>query len=123
MTGKGRKTVRRIVCLHPDFRLIRCILGHLPAWKLNQCRAISRIRLLIWSSLIGANPEDLKDPRLNIRTGAVLLKRIGSRLSDPSIDKIATIYNFGGAEEIKDYGARVLQVYTGKDWQRPPDPE
>lgn len=84
--------------------------------KLGMAKTVfpMNINPALWSGVIGVRPEDLSDPQLNIRAGATLLKRIKSRLSDPSIAKIASIYNFGGAEQVSDYGTRVEEAYYGK---------
>jgi soluble lytic murein transglycosylase-like protein len=62
----------------------------------------------------------LDDPRLNIRAGALLLKRIQDRLEDPSIRNVATLYNGLGLPAVNNYGAQVEQVYRTREWERPP---
>jgi uncharacterized protein YlaI len=58
------------------------------------------------------------DPLKNIELGAILLKRISERIKNPTIEKIATIYNFIGAEKVTDYGARVGVIYREKLWEK-----
>jgi len=72
-----------------------------------------------WKNL-GYTREQLKDPNINIKVGVALLKRIEERIEAPTIDKIATIYNFLGAEMVNDYGARVRRIYEERLWEKPP---
>jgi len=68
-----------------------------------------------WQTLAGKS-ADLTDARANIRAGATLLKRIVDRSPEYSIDKIATLYNNLSADAVNSYGARVSDVYYGKEW-------
>lgn len=76
------------------------------------------IRPKIWQDLAGAN-ADFNDSDVNVRAGVALLKRIKDRLTDPSIAKIATLYNSLAKDEVTDYGARVEQAYRDKLWEVP----
>lgn len=60
----------------------------------------------------------IKNPEKNIQLACILLKRIEERIPNPTIEKIATIYNFLGAEETREYGARVKQIYLNKEWEK-----
>lgn len=60
----------------------------------------------------------IKSPEKNIQLACILLKRIEERIPNPTIEKIATIYNFLGAEETREYGARVKQIYLNKEWKK-----
>jgi soluble lytic murein transglycosylase-like protein len=60
----------------------------------------------------------LDNPRLNIRAGALLLKRIQDRLADPSVRNTATLYNSLGQSNITDYGAQVEQAYRNRYWEQ-----
>lgn len=60
----------------------------------------------------------IKSPEKNIRLACILLKRIEERIPNPTIEKIATVYNFLGAEETREYGARVKQIYLNKEWKK-----
>lgn len=73
------------------------------------------IRAEYWRDL-GYTKDKLKDPRLNIRAGIDLVKRIESKVSDASIEKIATLYNDLDARRINDYGARVARIMKEKPW-------
>ncbi|MFP8966134.1 hypothetical protein ACKC9G_06125 [Pokkaliibacter sp. CJK22405] len=69
-----------------------------------------------WKDL-GVDETFLEDTRNNIDTGAKILKRIQDRVSDPSVAKIASIYNFMGKEIVSDYGARVATIYQKQLWK------
>jgi soluble lytic murein transglycosylase-like protein len=76
-----------------------------------------------WTDL-GYSREQLKDPALNVEAGTLLLKRISDRVVSPTIERVATVYQFVGAEKVTDYGARVGATYQTKPWLRPsPEPE
>ncbi|WMN64993.1 hypothetical protein [Vibrio parahaemolyticus] len=65
---------------------------------------------------IGVTKEALGCPYYNIEFGITLLSRIQARIENPTIRKIATIYNFLGAEVVSDYGARVAKLYLEQPW-------
>jgi hypothetical protein len=67
--------------------------------------------------VIDQGRDALDDPRLNIRAGAILLKRIQDRLEEPSIRNIATLYNGLGKDHVTDYGAQVEKVYRNREWE------
>ena len=69
----------------------------------------------VWASLAG-NRANLLDVRQNVRAGAALLKRIVDRLPNPSVERVATLYNSLAKEKVSDYGARVATVYKAKPW-------
>lgn len=68
-----------------------------------------------WKEL-GYSREQLITPRLNIRAGIELVKRIKSLAPNASISEIATLYNGLDAKRINDYGARVARVMKEKPW-------
>lgn len=70
-----------------------------------------------WREL-GVTKERLNCPFYNIEFGVIILSRIKNRLQDPTVRKIASIYNFIGAEKVTEYGARVDKVYTSRPWNR-----
>jgi len=70
-----------------------------------------------WRDL-GVTKELLNCPFYNIDFGMILLSRIKARIKKPSIEKIATIYNFLGAEKVNDYGSRVNKIYYQQPWNR-----
>lgn len=70
-----------------------------------------------WKDL-GYSRKDLETPRLNIKAGINLLKRIYSQVPHASVSEVATLYNDLGAKRINDYGARVDRVMKEKPWLR-----
>lgn len=87
------------------------------------------VRRSLWGALIdnqqhyrpaGKGPgyyvDDFDNPRLNIRAGVTLLKRIEDRLENPTIRNIATLYNLLGKNKVTDYGARVERIYQTREW-------
>lgn len=63
-------------------------------------------------------PEKLNVPRYNIEFGVILLGRIRDCIADPTIAKIATLYNSLAVEKVSDYGARVASLYWKKPWTK-----
>ena len=68
-----------------------------------------------WRDL-GVTKDKLRCPFYNIEFGIILLSRISNRLEDPTPRKVATIYNFLGAEKVSEYGARVAKIMKEKPW-------
>ncbi|MGK0547386.1 PAAR domain-containing protein [Halomonas cupida] len=60
--------------------------------------------------------EVINHPYPNIYVAAVLLKRIQERISSPTIEKVASIYNALGAEHVSDYGKRTKFIYDHQLW-------
>ncbi|GAB6260418.1 hypothetical protein PSSHI_06610 [Photobacterium sp. R1] len=54
----------------------------------------------------------------NVEIAALIIKRISDRIIDPTLEKVATIYNFAGAENVRDYGARVQKIYEERLWEK-----
>lgn len=59
---------------------------------------------------------DTKIPSQNIELGVQVIKRLQNSIHNPTIEKIATLYNSTGAMEINDYGARTKTIYDQKPW-------
>lgn len=74
------------------------------------------INFSYWKGL-GITEESMSDPIKNIEIGVLLLSRIIKRVQNPTVAKVATLYNFIGAETVNDYGARVTQIYQQKPWK------
>jgi hypothetical protein len=68
--------------------------------------------------VVDQSHDVLDNPRLNIRAGAILLKRIQDRLENPSIRKVATLYNGLGQSAVANYGAQVERVYRAREWEQ-----
>lgn len=79
------------------------------------------IQVSTWGKLaeeLGYQPSDIEtDMTANVRTGALLVKRIWVRTQAPTVSKVASIYNFLGRETTNDYGARVDAIYKKKLWK------
>ncbi|QUJ70498.1 hypothetical protein KDD30_20625 (plasmid) [Photobacterium sp. GJ3] len=54
----------------------------------------------------------------NVEVGAVILSRIKARVVNPTLEKVASIYVFTGAELTRDYGARVQKIYEERLWEK-----
>ena len=68
-----------------------------------------------WAPL-GFKGENYKNPETNIRVGITLIKRISDRLKNPTIAKIATLYNSLYKDQVTDYGVRVADVHRRRSW-------
>jgi hypothetical protein len=68
-----------------------------------------------WRKL-GITKELVNCPYYNIDFGVILLSRIQARIKNPTIAKIASIYNFLGAEKVNNYGARDAIIYFEQPW-------
>src|SRR3546814_2106490 len=74
----------------------------------------------LWAPLAGEG-ADLYDPLQNIEAGVRLLKRITERLKNPTVAKVATLYNSLPKEQVTDLGARTAVDYGTRAWgQKPP---
>jgi hypothetical protein len=54
----------------------------------------------------------------NVELATLIIKRIMVRVPNPTLEKVASIYNFTGAEVTRDYGARVQKIYEGRLWEK-----
>jgi soluble lytic murein transglycosylase-like protein len=75
------------------------------------------IRYDTWAGL-GFSERDFFDATMNIRAGATLIRRILDRLDEPTVSKVATLYNSLPKDSVSDYGARVAEVYRARAWER-----
>ena len=74
------------------------------------------IRPDYWAPL-GFKGKNYHHAPTNIRVGISLIKRISERLANPTVAKIATLYQSLSQDRVSDYGARVADVYRKKPWQ------
>lgn len=74
----------------------------------------------IWGPLLDRPARGLKSPRDNIEAAVILLKRIQQRITDPTIEAIASVWNFVGREKTNDIGAYVGRVYIERPWEKEP---
>ncbi|MGB9368923.1 MAG: hypothetical protein WCE79_23200 [Xanthobacteraceae bacterium] len=72
-----------------------------------------------WRGL-GITLEDMEKPGRNIATGVKILSGLKARLENPSIEKIATLYNDLAANSVSSYGKTVAEYYRTKPWLQPP---
>ena len=68
-----------------------------------------------WGEL-GLNHDNASNPESNISASITLIKRISDRIDNPSVEKIASIWNFTGRENVNDFGAYVGRMYQEKPW-------
>lgn len=95
----------------------------LPAlFDANKSILPMNIHTSYWKGL-GFSREALKNPEMNIVVGITLIKGIQERLLDPTIQKIATLYNNTAATSVSEYGARVERIYLSKLFSHHPDVE
>lgn len=91
-----------------------------PAQLVGQADSLypMNIRPKLWKDLAGKD-ADFNDSDVNVRAGVSLLRRIADRLTDPSVAKIATLYNSLAKDQVTDYGAQVERAYRDKLWAAP----
>ncbi|KIP71415.1 hypothetical protein SN11_16905 [Vibrio harveyi] len=53
----------------------------------------------------------------NVELGALILSRIIDRVPNPTIEKVASIYNYTGKENVSDYGMQVKRIYEERLWE------
>ena len=73
----------------------------------------------LWSGMGDVDPEDFKDPELNIRAAVALIKEISERLpeTDRTPAKIGSVWNSTAAEHVNEIGARIQRVYDEQPWE------
>jgi len=59
---------------------------------------------------------DVENPSENIGAGVRLLEELWSRTENPTIEKVASLYNRLGTDEITPYGKTVAYFYRTKPW-------
>ena len=97
--------------------------GHLAeGYGLSNSILPMNIGIEPWKSL-GFTEADFNNPRMNIRAGVTLLKRIIERVANPTVAKVATLYNNIRREKVNDYGARVAEIYRQQLWRIPKKPK
>lgn len=68
-----------------------------------------------WGNFDGKQ-YDTYNPEQNIELGVQVIKRLQNSIHNPTIEKIATLYNRTGAMQVNDYGARTKTIYDQKPW-------
>lgn len=71
----------------------------------------------LWSQL-GLSKESLEKLPINLAAGVHLLSAIWERTHEPTVEKVATLYNELGATRVNSYGKTVAKYMTQKPWLR-----
>lgn len=82
---------------------------------LSKSQMPMNIRGNVWGNFDGQK-YNTNIPEQNIELGVQLIKRLQNSIHNPTIDKIATLYNQTGAMQVSDYGARTKVLYEQKPW-------
>ena len=69
-----------------------------------------------WGDAFGSKAA-LSSGRINVVSGAEMLRRLQKLAPGVGIAEIATLYNNHNADKVSDYGARVAQIYKDKPWE------
>lgn len=85
--------------------------------KMSKSQMPMNIRKDMWGNFDGRR-YDTYIPEQNIELGVQVIKRLKNSIHNPTIEKIATLYNQTGALEVNDYGARTKTIYEQKPWLR-----
>jgi hypothetical protein len=88
-----------------------------PLCRVGENKSILPMNIYVryWEGL-GFIREDLENPAKNIDAGCLILQRIWERVKNPTIRKVASIYQILSSLEVTDYGARVQNIYEQKLW-------
>jgi hypothetical protein len=74
----------------------------------------------IWAGIGGVSKQEFADPEKNIRAGVALIRAIQDRIPNPTPAKIGSIWQFTGAEAIRDNGVKIENTIQNKLWEIPP---
>lgn len=72
----------------------------------------------IWHKLVNAKKEDFHKVETNIEASAILLRRIKTRIIQPTPEKIAAIWQYIGQEKTNNYASYVGRIYKEKTWKQ-----
>lgn len=72
----------------------------------------------IWGGLVDKPGEKLNNDEENIEAGAILLKRIGDRIENPTPEKIGSIWNSVGRENVNEIGKEIGDAYKTRPWAK-----
>lgn len=110
-----------------DARLIRAVMymetthGYYDAplawFNKNKSILPMNINVEYWGNAFGDRTM-LNDPYWNTRAGALMLARIRMNIAQPTVAKVATLYNNINATQISDYGRRVERIFVEQPWLR-----
>lgn len=62
-------------------------------------------------------PDAFISPRANIEASCSYLKNLASRIGEPTVARLATLYDDPYLSFVSRYGARVAQVYQSRAWE------
>jgi hypothetical protein len=91
-------------------------LGSLPFFDNDSMRPMN-VHVEFWKGLGYTRDQLRSEPESNIRAGVRILREIRRRMPDASVEAVASVYNFLGAEKVTDYGARVARIYRERLWE------
>lgn len=72
----------------------------------------------IWGGLVDKPGERLNNAEENIEAGVILLKRISDRIENPTPEKIGSIWNFTGRENVNEMGKEIGEAFRTKPWKK-----
>ena len=70
-----------------------------------------------WAVLVGGTRKDLENPERNIEAAIILIQRLTENVSDPTAEKISTLWNSLAKETVSDLGAYYGRIYREKPWE------
>lgn len=92
----------------------------IPGWPRATIRPMN-IDPEIWGGIVGSG-ADLEDPITNIRAGVLLIRGIVDRVENPTVSKVAALYNNLSLESVRNnlrpYSAWVSRAYVEKPWRK-----
>jgi hypothetical protein len=84
-------------------------------YNLSGSQMPMNIRGDTWGDFNGLH-YDTYNPEQNIELGVQVIKKLQNSIHNPTIEKVATLYNSTGAMQVNDYGARTKTIYEEKPW-------
>ena len=84
--------------------------------KMTSVQKFLRLNFYPWHFLARKCPKFVRSNALHI-LGALILSRIIDRVPNPTIEKVASIYNYTGKEKVSDYGLHVIRIYEDRLWE------
>lgn len=119
------QSINRIAAeLGVDPKLVKAIMyaenarGWYDSYKPGQVKSIRPMNVHVdfWRDL-GWSRAELMNDETNIRAGVTIIKGIVERLEDPTVEKVATLYNSLSKDKVTEYGTRVGVIYRGQLWE------
>ena len=109
--------------VHPDFVKAIIYMESTHGWydrfdPWNKTIRPMNVHDTLWHQL-GVSRKDLEHPDRNIAAGVHILAAIWDRTKDPTVEKVATLYNHLGATKVNVYGKTVTYDMVHKSWLIP----